>query len=412
MSDVTTALDTATKMLLDVIDGAVETEDDGRLPANWPLTGLDPHPIANIFRMMTDAELADLTASVDAHGLREKIVILEGKILDGRNRYLAGVRAGLFAADVDWRTDPHFVLFGGKGWDPNQLDPLDFVWDHNFNRRHDDVGQRAMAAARYAKRRQGHRSDLSQAEPDANLREVTPAEAAERAGISERSLSSAFAVLDHGTPELQKAVDEGRIAISAAEKAAKLDATEQRIIAENPDKPKRAKPKAPERAAQPEASKAALQSFARQVLRIAEGAARKHARRGALSGASISADEVLRIGRMLGLGRLIEAEDTVLTTPAADPEVRHVEQLAPEDEYRALVAIDIHHGRHTKATAEPILRAGVAAGIKRKQIAEDIGTPLGNVSSWCKRLGLQDHARLTDPNRPNVANLKHAGAMS
>jgi ParB-like chromosome segregation protein Spo0J len=400
MSDAETLLDKVVGVVSDAVDAIVAAEaDDDRLPPNWPLTGIDPHPFANIFRMMTEEELADLTKSVDEHGLREKIVILEGKILDGRNRYLAGVRAGLFPADVDWRADRHFVVFGGKGWDPNQLDPLDYVWDHNFNRRHDDVGQRAMAAARYAKRRQGFRSDLSQAEPDANLREVTPADAAQRAGISERSLSSAFVVLDHGTPELQHAVDEGKIAISAAEKAARLDPIEQRIIAENPIRPKKPKARPAEPEKPQEATKAQLLSFAMQVMRIAEAAARQHLKKGNPSGASISADAVLRIGRMSGLGYIVDGDDTALKTPDADPEVKHVEQLAPEDEYRALIAIDIYRGRHTKATAEPILRAGVAANIKRKQIAEALGHPEGTISTWCNRLGLQDRSRLLDPER-------------
>src|SRR5690348_4716752 len=106
--------------------------------ANWPAEGLKPHPIAGIFRMMDDAELDDLAERIRANGLRQPIVIYEGMILDGRNRYLACLKAGEFEASIDWRyDDKHFVGFGGLGWDPAQMDPVTYVWDTNEGRRHD-----------------------------------------------------------------------------------------------------------------------------------------------------------------------------------------------------------------------------------------------------------------------------------
>ena len=52
-----------------------------------------------------------LTEDIKAHGLREKIWIYEGKILDGRNRFLACQKA---------RVRPQFRKFTGK-------DPLAFI---------------------------------------------------------------------------------------------------------------------------------------------------------------------------------------------------------------------------------------------------------------------------------------------
>lgn len=208
--------------------------------ANWPEGGLEPHPYAAIFRMLDDTELAELADRIAANGLRESIVMYEGKILDGRNRYLACLKAGVIDIKTDWRSDPHFVAFGGMGWDPDRgFDPLEFVWDTNAARRHDSPAQRSMAAARYANARQGQRTDLVEdgGEPSANLRPVvTQAEAAEKLGVSERSVSSAEAVIKHGAPELVDAVDKGLLAVSTAAEVAALPAEEQKEIVAAGDK--------------------------------------------------------------------------------------------------------------------------------------------------------------------------------
>lgn len=375
------------------------------LPAGWPANGLRPHPIAAIFRLMDAGERADLAARIRASGLRQPIVMYEGMILDGRNRYLAAVEAGLFAADVDYRTDPHFEFFGGMGWDRAQNDPLAYVWDTNEGRRHDSPSQRAMNAARYANMRQGHRSDLdaAEAEPSANLREVSQAEAAEKAGVSERLVSSASAVLDHGTPELQQAVDEGRIAVSAAEQLARMDEAEQRLFAsldraeaQAELRKKRRKEKKPVELTQAlPAGKFA--AFAQSVLNVARGQA------------SVAAETIIALAEQHGIVRR-EGEGFVLsgealaamgTLAAAEPKrVEPAPVRRPLTAYQEQVAAATDlKGRHIMETAEPILRAGVEAGVKRQQIADDIGHSKGTVQGWLFRLGLTDKARLHDTGR-------------
>jgi ParB-like chromosome segregation protein Spo0J len=77
------------------------------------------HSLANLFPSLEDKELDELAADIREHGLRDSIVAFEGKILDGRNRYLACKRAGV---------EPRFEAYEGA-------DPLAYVVPLNVKRR-------------------------------------------------------------------------------------------------------------------------------------------------------------------------------------------------------------------------------------------------------------------------------------
>lgn len=382
------------------VDADIEVQEKVELapalPANWPANGMRPHPIAAIFRMMDGPEFDEFAVSIDEKGLLEPIVVYEGQILDGRNRYLAAIKAGIFPADVDWRYDQHFIGFGGMGWPKDQMDPLDFVWTHNFQRRHDDKTQRALAAARYHERRQGFRSDLADERP-ANLREV-----ADKAGVSERLVSSAHTVLDHGAPELVEAVEQGRMPLHTAEKLAReADHIEQRLIAEQPDK-KAVRAAAKKKLAPPPPiftrplPLGKFARFAQSALNVARG--QKDVSAETLIAFAEKYEIVQREGEgftytdaaLAAMGTLAAAEPK----PAPVPEVRRP-TLTPQEEYDALIALDLHKGRHTPATAAPILRAAYAATppIALKQLVDDLGHKSGTIRSWSTRLKLTDPAR-------------------
>jgi N6-adenosine-specific RNA methylase IME4/ParB-like chromosome segregation protein Spo0J len=169
---------------------------------------LPHHPLAAIFPLLDGDEFAALVADIRAHGLRQRIVLHEGMILDGRNRYAACRVAGI---------EPRFEAFNGA-------DPLAFVVSLNLARRHLNESQRAIVAAKIASLRDGQRQVGQLAEVP------TQGQAAILLNVGERTIRRAREVLDEGAPELIEKVERGEISVSAAVEVAHLPALEQREI--------------------------------------------------------------------------------------------------------------------------------------------------------------------------------------
>lgn len=189
------------------------------------------HPLANLFPLIEGTDFEDLALDIADHGLHESIWLLDGKILDGRNRYLAAIEAGVLdRSDSAWRDDGR-LRHSFLEFDPDENgDPLAFVISKNLHRRQLDESQRATVAAKIANMRQGERTDL--AEPSANLPKVAQADAARMLNVSERSLRTAKTVIEKGVPELQQAVERGEIAVSAAALVASQPEEVQRRMVE------------------------------------------------------------------------------------------------------------------------------------------------------------------------------------
>jgi hypothetical protein len=58
---------------------------------------LEFHPLAEVFPLMEGSEFDAFVADIKANGLREPILLYDGKILDGRNRARACAEAGIAA---------------------------------------------------------------------------------------------------------------------------------------------------------------------------------------------------------------------------------------------------------------------------------------------------------------------------
>lgn len=175
------------------------------------------HPFSNIFPLLEGAAFAEFAANIEKRGLEQLIVLFEGKILDGRNRYRACLETG---------EKPRFKEYEGD-------DPIGFVMSLNLSRRHLDASQVAMVGARVMpmyealakeRMRAGGREKVV-----ANLPQAGKAreQAAAAVGSSPRSVQSAVSILKKGTPELIAAVDAGHIPVSVAVTLSKEPAQEQ-----------------------------------------------------------------------------------------------------------------------------------------------------------------------------------------
>ena len=52
------------------------------------------HPLADLFPLLEGEDFEQLVTDIRENGLYEPIVMLDGRILDGRNRYRACLSAG------------------------------------------------------------------------------------------------------------------------------------------------------------------------------------------------------------------------------------------------------------------------------------------------------------------------------
>jgi hypothetical protein len=98
------------------------------VPMPSPSYSYEFHPLANELPLIEGDAFDFLVEDIREHGLREPIILFEGMILDGRNRYRACREAGRkFVVERDFK-----ALAPG-------LDPEAFVSSVNQHRRHLDT---------------------------------------------------------------------------------------------------------------------------------------------------------------------------------------------------------------------------------------------------------------------------------
>ena len=167
------------------------------------------HPISLLFPLIIGEEFSSLRNDIDVNGQHEPIVLHEGMILDGRNRYRACCDLELTPITKEYEGD----------------DPLAWVLSHNLFRRQLTVAQRALIAAELSTL-QNDKADSGGGE--GKPEQIAIDKAAKQLGISARTVSSACKVVRDGTPALLEAVKNGQIRISAAEQVSKLDEENRR----------------------------------------------------------------------------------------------------------------------------------------------------------------------------------------
>lgn len=175
------------------------------------------HLYADLFPPIEGEAFADLVADVKANDVREKIVVLDGAILDGRNRYRAALEAGILEAEDGPDRPKYFTRFVPS----IDGDPLKYVLSKNLHRRHLDDRQRASVAGKIANL--SHGGDRSK--PPIGGMPVEKAAAA--LNVAPRQAERARVVHEHGVEQVREALDRGDVAVSVAESIARLPEQEQ-----------------------------------------------------------------------------------------------------------------------------------------------------------------------------------------
>jgi ParB-like chromosome segregation protein Spo0J len=158
------------------------------------------HPLCTLFPRMSGAEFNALVSDIKTNGQREPIILHEGMILDGGNRYRACVEAGV---------KPETMRFGGGNI-------VAYVLSANLHRRHLSAGQQAaiVASAQDWGNAQTHGGERK-VDQGATLHFDTVADRAAQSGASLRTQKSADKVAK-ASPELAKQVAHGEISLPKA----------------------------------------------------------------------------------------------------------------------------------------------------------------------------------------------------
>jgi hypothetical protein len=185
-----------------------------------PRTKYRFHPACTVFPQLSDEELRELADDIATNGLRNPIVLWKGKILDGRNRYLACGMAGVEA---------RFTEFDGD-------DPIGWVVSQNLLRRHLTASQKAVVALdllplleKEAKQRQrqanAYRGNGRSAQKCAkrNGKGKAAELAAQIVGVGSRYVEMAKEIKSKA-PELVEKVRSGEVNVAEASEIARLPA--------------------------------------------------------------------------------------------------------------------------------------------------------------------------------------------
>lgn len=173
---------------------------------------------------MKEHEIEDMKDSITRQGLLYPIVLhRDGRIIDGRNRYIACKSLGI---------DPPSKVYEGT-----DEGIIDYCISANNHRRQLAVHEASEVAAKLANIRRGdqrprQRSDTSIDVPGNCERLITEADAAKRMGVSVTSLQRTKKIISgDAVPEIVQMFRGGDLSIAAAATLAELPNEEQRDIA-------------------------------------------------------------------------------------------------------------------------------------------------------------------------------------
>lgn len=271
---------------------------------------LELHPLCTLFPRITGAEFEALKADIAANGLRQPIVIHDGMILDGGNRYRACVEVGV---------EPETVEF-------SEGNIVAYVLSANLHRRHLTQGQHAAIVAsaqnwETAHRRGGDRkADQS---PVADFDSVEKRAAA--AGVNRKTQMLADKVAKV-SPELATKVAHGEVTLP---EAARQIAPPKPVAQVPIDEPANDGPSAEEIAFLEESERADQEAFNR-LIEIAQSDDKLNE---ALTAISDQAKEIARLRAMVRTleesrdGKMNQINEHIRTIKALRRKIEKLEKI-------------------------------------------------------------------------------------
>lgn len=158
------------------------------------------HELCSLFPKIDGEAYEVLKADIKANGLMNPIVLHEGMILDGQNRFRVCQELGI---------EPKYIQFTGENI-------LEFVLAQNLHRRHLSAGQSATIVALAQDWQKAHPSGNTASIPNATKPE-TISDRAEKSGASKRTQASADKIVKEA-PDLAKKVAKGEMTLNQAVK--------------------------------------------------------------------------------------------------------------------------------------------------------------------------------------------------
>lgn len=187
------------------------------------MISLKRHPLSALFSQfdLADADLARLVDDIKANGLQNPIVLLDGKVLDGWNRYTACKKA---------KVDPITVDYEGS-------DPWAYVCSLNIARRHMTTTQ--IAAVYLLKQEMDGVSNSASVSIDTpQSGKPSVRQLSKELGITQASAQRLKKVADSAAPEVKDALKAGKVTLGRAAEVANLPVDEQAQAIEERRKPK------------------------------------------------------------------------------------------------------------------------------------------------------------------------------
>jgi hypothetical protein len=161
------------------------------------------HAYSEVFGDMDDESFKALVDDIDINGLKEKIAVFEGKIMDGWHRYKACLELGL----------EKIPMFEWEG-----SDPVGYVISRNHHRRHSTPSQRGITITELIDLSKKHGRPPKFLEKSGNFTTFSLDQAAAMAEVSKSTIQQAKKTSAKGIPEVKQAVMKGEISVSEAAK--------------------------------------------------------------------------------------------------------------------------------------------------------------------------------------------------